>query len=326
MTDIQAMAQCGPREPVPCPYCHSKTNTYFSAQDVNRQITNELFIYNRCTNCGLIFMDAIPEDIASYYRGGYQAVPTSLEEFRALSKKDKYRLEPILRYKRGGKLLEIGPWTGVFASNAKDAGFDVTVIEMNSDCVHFIEGVLEIKAIQSSDPVIAMEHLDEQFDVVALWHSLEHLPKPWSVIQEIARILKPGGILLVAIPNIESHEFRVLKSRWLHIDAPRHVCFYPLDSLTALCKENGLYRVETTTSDRLSWILRRDSWRSWANIWGRKLVRWPVAGRVLGAVLGRLAGWSARLLVGPAGQREGAGAGITAIYVKQNSAPFSLKL
>lgn len=243
-----------------------------------------------------------------YYSGGYQTIPTSLQELRELARSEKYRLEPIMRHKRIGKLLELGPWIGLFASNAKDAGFDVTAIDINKDCVSFLKDVLDIKAIQSDDPALTLANLDERFDVVVLWHCLEHFPRPWEVIQQISRVLQPGGVLLVAIPNIESYEFGVLKSSWVHIDAPRHLYFYPLSSLTSLCKKNGLSCVEATTADRLSQLLRRSSWRAWGN----RLVSWPFMGRVLSAIFGRL-DW---VIVGFAGRREGAGAGITAIYKK----------
>lgn len=296
-----------------CPYCHAEAKPFLSTRDINRQITDKVFSYSQCSSCGLVFMGKIPEDMSRYYSGGYQPIPTSLEQLRALAGEEKYRLEPILRYKRGGKLLELGPWIGMFASNAKDAGFDVTAIDMSPDCVNFLQNVLEIRAFQSDEPAVTVANLNERFDVVVLWHCLEHFPRPWEVIQQIARVLQPGGVLLVALPNIESYEFGVLKSRWTHIDAPRHLHFYPLTSLTALCKESGLRCVEATTSDQLSRVLRRSSWRAW----GSGFVPWSsFIGRILSALVGRL-DW---FLVGFAGHREGAGAGITAVYVKDATA------
>lgn len=296
-----------------CPYCHANAKPFLSARDINRRITDEVFSYSQCVDCGLVFMDEIPKEMAPYYTGGYQPIPASLAELRVLASKEKYRLEPILRYKRSGKLLELGPWIGIFSSNAKDAGFDVTAVDMSIDCVNFLQNVLRIRAFQSDEPAAALANLKERFDVVVLWHCLEHFPRPWEVIQQITRVLQPGGVLLVALPNIESFEFGVLKSRWTHIDAPRHLHFYPLTSLTALCQANGLRCVEATTSDQLSRMLRRSSWHAW----GKGLVPWSsFMGRILGVVLGRLAGF----FVGSAGRHEGAGAGITAVYVKDTSA------
>lgn len=295
-----------------CPYCDAKARPFLSAGDVNRRISDQVFTYSKCTDCGLVFIDEIPKNIASFYAGGYQPIPASLTELQHLAKTEKYRLEPILRHKGRGKLLELGPWIGIFSSNAKDAGFDVTAVDMNNDCVEFLQNVLGIRAFQSDDPAAAVANLDDRFDVVVLWHCLEHFPKPWEVIKQISRVLQPGGVLLVALPNIESYEFSVLKSSWTHIDAPRHLHFYPLASLTALCSANELSCVEATTSDQLSRMLRRSSWHAW----GKGLVPWsPFVGRAFGVVMGRLAGF----VIGSAGRREGAGAGLTAVYRKNTS-------
>jgi len=206
-------------------------------------------------------MHPIPEDLAPFYRGGYQPIPRNLSELREIASTEKYRLDPILRQKSSGKLLEIGPWIGIFACNAKDAGFDVTAIEIDQTCVDFLNTTVGINAIQSADPLAAMDRMTDSFDVITLWHSLEHLRDPWLVLQSAARRLAPGGILLIAIPNIESYEFSVLKRAWRHLDAPRHIYFYPAESLIAACAENGLALQEITTTDQLSLELSIDAWR-----------------------------------------------------------------
>jgi 2-polyprenyl-3-methyl-5-hydroxy-6-metoxy-1,4-benzoquinol methylase len=248
-------------DPVACPYCKGVSAHLLSSGDVNRNTTAQVFDYYRCSACDLIFIHPVPDDMGPYYKGGYEPIPKNLSQLRVIAKKEEYRLEPILRYKKRGKLLEIGPWIGIFSCIAKDAGFDVTAIELSQQCVDFLENTVNIKAIQSSDPAETLRTLDEKFDVIALWHSLEHLPKPWVVLQRAAERLAPGGILLVAVPNIESYDFSVLKAGWKHLDAPRHLYFYTAGSLGRLCLESGLKSLELTTTDRLSRILSKDAWR-----------------------------------------------------------------
>jgi hypothetical protein len=88
-------------------------------------------------------------------------------------------MDSIVKYVKYGRLLEIGPWRGAFCCNATDAGFNVTAIEMDQSCVNFLQKVLGIKAIRSDKPDEALDAISEKFDVIGLWHSLEHLPKPW---------------------------------------------------------------------------------------------------------------------------------------------------
>ena len=143
----------------------------------------------------MTFLDPRPEDNSPYYRGGYQPIPKSLSQLRVMAKKEAYRLELILKYKQQGRLLEVGPWIGLFSCNAKDAGFDVTAIEMNGACVDFLNSVVGVEAIQSSDPAATMSAMEKKFDVIVLWHSLEHLPDPWFVLQSAAKRLAPGNLV-----------------------------------------------------------------------------------------------------------------------------------
>ena len=251
-----------------CPYCAARSRFVVESSDRNRRTTSDTFRYYQCFSCGLVFMSPIPENLVPFYEGGYQPIPGSLAELREIAAAEKYRMTPISRYKRGGKLLEIGPWIGIFSCNAKDAGFEVTALEMDHRCVEFLNQTLGIRAIQTDAPALTLAALSKQndtFDVIALWHSLEHLRDPWRVIEEAVKCLNPGGILLIAIPNIESYQFSVLKSAWKHLDAPRHLFFYPSGALVALCRKHGLSSLEMTAADELSVALSRDTWHSLAN-------------------------------------------------------------
>jgi 2-polyprenyl-3-methyl-5-hydroxy-6-metoxy-1,4-benzoquinol methylase len=247
-------------------------------------------------------MDPIPGDMRPFYAGGYQTIPRNLAELRAIAAKERYRLEPILRHKRSGRLLEVGPWMGIFSCNAKDAGFEVSALEIDPVCVTFLNETVGVRAMQSSDPAESLARMEETFDVIALWHCLEHLPHPWRVMQEAAKRLAPGGVLLIAIPNIESHEFRLFKGRWRHLDAPRHIYFYPKESLVELCRASGLAKLEVTTNDALSRALSEETWHLWA------LAKIPVK-YVRGAVR-RLGLAYSRYKE----KKEDSGSGITAVF------------
>lgn len=250
-----------------CPYCGQAATHLVSSKDYNRGTTERTFEYLRCQACGLVFMRDIPEDLRPFYAGGYAAIPQTLDELRTIARDEVYRLEPVLRHKRGGRLLEIGPWRGVFCLNAQEAGFEVSAIEMDEECVRFLREVLGVKAVQSIDPARTMAAMTERFDVIALWHSIEHLRDPWAVVAQATERLAPGGILLVALPNIESFEFAVLKKRWRHLDAPRHLYFYSPEGLRALGEKNGLRMLELKTHDRLSELMAKDTWVEWVKRW-----------------------------------------------------------
>lgn len=286
-----------------CPYCSSVARPFVETKDFNRRTTDLIFRYFQCKNCGLVFMDPIPHDMRPFYEGGYQKIPNSLSELRAIAETEKYRMKPILKYKNGGRLLEIGPWVGIFSCNAKDAGFDVTAIEIDENCVNFLNNVVGVRALQSSDPAETLGQIQEKFDVIAMWHCLEHLPNSWTVIQRAAERLAPGGVLLVAIPNIESYEFSALGAAWKHLDTPRHLYFYPAESLVTLCRVNGLKELELTTTDELSNALSKDAWYSWAS------AKFPV--KYVRGVVGLVTYFYAR---NRAKKKPACGSGLTAVF------------
>jgi 2-polyprenyl-3-methyl-5-hydroxy-6-metoxy-1,4-benzoquinol methylase len=291
------------RQDPKCPSCDGVSVFFVRSRDFNRQTTDLFFTYHHCKTCGLVFMDPIPQDMRPFYKGGYQKIPATLTALRGTAKSERYRMDPVLRYKSGGKLLEIGPWTGIFSCNAKDAGFDVTAMDIDESCVEFLNTTLGIRALHSSDPAETLASMEEKFDVIAIWHCLEHLPRPWDVVARAAEKLAPGGMLLIAIPNIESHEFEIFKGAWRHLDAPRHLYFYPADSLVELCREHGLEKLEVTTKDMLSRALSHDTWYSWVSS--------KISLKYVTRSLSLLAYQVSRL---KERDRENSGSGITALF------------
>jgi 2-polyprenyl-3-methyl-5-hydroxy-6-metoxy-1,4-benzoquinol methylase len=243
-----------------CPHCGNSSALFRSSTDINNSVTCEVFHYYRCSRCDLVFMSNIPPDMSPYYRKGYQAIPRSVAELRKLADREKYRLNELLKLKTGGRLLEVGPWIGIFSINAKDAGFEVDAIESDTACVEFLTNVAGVNVFESNNPADTLASMTQRYDAVVLWHSLEHLPTPWLVIERASKVLNPGGILLVAIPNIDSYDSCVMREKWVHLDTPRHLYFYAPQALTALCRRFLLSPVHMATHDRLSLILGLQAW------------------------------------------------------------------
>jgi SAM-dependent methyltransferase len=85
-----------------------------------------------------------------------------------------------------------------------------------------------------------VEQLDGGWSAIVLWHSLEHLPEPARVLAAAATRLAPGGVLIVAVPNLDSLQARAFGDRWLALDLPRHIVHLPAPALTARLGELGL--------------------------------------------------------------------------------------
>jgi SAM-dependent methyltransferase len=148
----------------------------------------------------------------------------------------------------GDPLVEIGAGFGIFARAARTAGFDVTAIEMDERCCAYLEDVVGVRAIRTDAPERALADVGPA-RVIALWHVLEHLPRPWDVLEQAAERLERGGALALAMPNPESLQFRLLDGRWAHVDAPRHLFLIPFPALRARMDDLGFDVAHVTSSD-----------------------------------------------------------------------------
>jgi SAM-dependent methyltransferase len=193
-----------------------------------------------------------PSDLGRYYEGDYYQFDDRGEPAwkgnQAQIRSAAYRVELIERYVTPGELIEIGAGTGAFASAAHAAGFAVRAIEMSERCCRYLSEREGIEAICSDRPLDALSSLPPARAVV-LWHVFEHLANPADVLERVAEKLEPGGVLAIGVPNPRSLQFRLLRTRWAHLDAPRHLCLAPAEAIAERAETLGLSCVEMTTND-----------------------------------------------------------------------------
>ena len=217
-----------------CPFCSGAGTRMFDAWDRNRETTRERFAYARCRTCETVFLVDPPADLGRYYAEDYyQFGPDGEPAWRTDEPRMQaasYRIGLLRAHTEPGRLIEIGAGTGAFASAAQSAGYEVSAIEMSERCCRYLSEREGIDAICSDRPLEAIASLPPA-RVVALWHVLEHLSYPDEVLAQVAAKVEPGGVLAIGVPNPRSLQFRVLRSRWAHLDAPRHLCLIPAAAL-----------------------------------------------------------------------------------------------
>ncbi len=235
-----------------CPFCAGPGVRMFDAWDRNRETTRERFAYARCETCETVFLPHPPVDLARYYADDYYHFDADGEPAwksdPPLMRAASYRVDLLRAHTEPGHLIEIGAGTGAFAVAAQSAGFQVSAIEMSERCCRYLNEHQGIEAICSDRPLEAIDSLPPA-RAVALWHVLEHLPNPAEVFARAAEKVQPGGVLAIAVPNPRSLQFRVLRTRWVHLDAPRHLCLMPPAALIARGRDLGFTDVALLSND-----------------------------------------------------------------------------
>lgn len=295
----------------PCAFCGADSIFAFQARDRNRETTDARFTYNRCSACETIFMVDVPTDLAPFYAGEYHRFAADetpeWEHNATLTTVETDRVAMLgAHVEAGGRLIDIGAGPGGFAAAAKQAGYDVTAIEMDERCCAYMNGRLGVRAICSDEPVAELAR-QAPARVISLWHVLEHLRDPGEMLATAAQRLQDGGILAIGVPNPRSLQFRLLAAHWAHLDAPRHLCLIPEQALTSRLRSHGLRPVEATTDDLFGRICALHGWTY-------ALRRRPAA-KDSAAVTVRGAQAITRLL-GPLERRHLRGPALTLLFVK----------
>lgn len=140
------------------------------------------------------------------------------------------------------KLLDIGCGTGGFLQAAKQSNWTVLGIEPDTKA----RGIANIKTANSVfEPHKLNELESNSFDVITLWHVLEHLPNLEEQVSILKKLLKQNGALIVAVPNYKSYDAQVYKSNWAAYDVPRHLWHFSQESISNLFKIQNMKVVKT---------------------------------------------------------------------------------
>ena len=137
-----------------------------------------------------------------------------------------------------GTLLDIGAGTGHFLDLAQKNKWKVTGIEPNDGA----KKIASEKGISFMDNVESIE--SNSFDVITMWHVLEHVYDLEEQIHQLKRVLKKNGTLIIAVPNFRSYDAKYYKRFWAAFDAPRHLWHFSKKSIKKLFQDKNMIVVE----------------------------------------------------------------------------------
>jgi SAM-dependent methyltransferase len=229
------------REPVSCPLCGADVpEILFLARDRLVGKPGE-FPVVRCRSCDFIYLNPHPttEALAGYYPDAYYPIDEGCETPAAIAVV-RGLLQRVERACPGNplRILDVGCGTGLFLKFARDAGHEVRGIELSESAVRYGK---QIYGVSIETGTLETANLPgSEFDVVTMWHVLEHMPDPIAALSIVEHVLKPGGLLLFGVPNIASFEARVFGRRWFSLDAPRHLVHFSPDTARRAVEAAGL--------------------------------------------------------------------------------------
>lgn len=183
----------------------------------------------------------LPENLGRYYESddyishtdGKRSMFEKLyHAVKSHALKQKCRL--LSRYVPKGKLLDIGAGTGDFLAAAQSNGWDATGIEPS-------DKARRIAASKGLTLAAHTDHLpDASFDVITMWHVLEHVPDPERQMKELKRLMKPNGIVVIAVPNFKSFDAQHYGTFWAAYDVPRHLWHFSRTAIRKIAATQSL--------------------------------------------------------------------------------------
>ena len=213
--------------------------------------TRRIAPFARVRRCGTseTFPKPDPATLERQYSEAYYGpdnvkfVP-SVEAFVAwMTRKRAARVHALIG--RRGRILEIGCGRGLLLRHLAQLGHECHGIERSALAARRAAQSEELRVY--TQPLEKCHFADEYFDVVILWHVLEHLDHPQATLAQISRLLKPGGLLYLEVPNLSSLQSCSTGKNWFHLDVEHHLYHFSLNGLHQLLLSTGFNVEETTT-------------------------------------------------------------------------------
>jgi 2-polyprenyl-3-methyl-5-hydroxy-6-metoxy-1,4-benzoquinol methylase len=232
-----------------CPVCGStKFTPFLVCKDY--LVSDQNFNIEQCETCGFRLTNPRPDEktIGSYYKSEQYVshndessglINTAYRLVRNYTLRSKLNL--INNLNGGpGRILDVGCGTGAFLDTCKQGSWKVSGMEPDPDARAVAQKKLEadiqpnLKALAGAPP----------FDIITLWHVLEHIPDLNETVPQLNKLLSPKGTLLIAVPNSDSYDAHYFKEYWAAYDVPRHLQHFTPSTIKPLFEKHGLAFIE----------------------------------------------------------------------------------
>lgn len=222
----------------PCPNCR--------CTDYKLCYTESPFQVIKCKKCKLVFLGN-PPDENTLYENYHETTELDFDEYSLASNSkhiaglfaiNRQRLKWILRTGKSGKLLDVGCGRGYFLKTMSDAGYDVAGMDVSMTAIEYVRKQFALQA--SNTTLDELVRGGEKYDVITMWHVLEHFIDPYDALNKIRQLLNDDGACFIEVPNLRSLKFLLAKQKWQGGNHPKyHRTFFSNRTLRAALLKAG---------------------------------------------------------------------------------------
>ena len=231
-------------EKISCPACGTlEHSTLLKSKDYRFKTTDESFNIVKCSQCNFVFLNPMPDktDIIRFYASDFnkedQTLPYKvvIEPFFKLLESSTIGL--LKKYKTEGRILDIGCGNGSFILTMQNYGYDIWGCELNPDAKKYTAASLNGRILYKD--IKECNFAPKSFDIITMFHSLEHIHDLGGLFREISRVLKDEGILYICVPNMDFFEYHIFRAYYYNLEVPRHLYFFTKKSLKDALLKGG---------------------------------------------------------------------------------------
>jgi len=218
-----------------CPFCQNENTAPYLVTKPFRKLNSSLnFQLIQCNNCKVIYLekdtlkdnlDLYSDDYHCYHR--LQTKNKLIQYMVHFGLKNRIKI--VLQFKKSGNLLDIGCATGEFLNELNfKSDWNLYGIEPNLSARNYAASIGNLTIFSDLEKA---NFNDNFFDVITLWDVIEHIDNPTKLMQQVNRIIKKEGVLIIKTPNPFSAEANLFKEYWSGLETPWHIFLYPENTL-----------------------------------------------------------------------------------------------
>ncbi|MFL5339878.1 MAG: class I SAM-dependent methyltransferase [Gemmataceae bacterium] len=240
-----------------CPLCHGPHwSPLLEAQDPHAGADGLWYAVVQCDSCGTCFTNPRPDPatVARFYPPPelhHQPRRNSAWPWRRLLPRGG-AMTPGVAWHGEGRLLDVGCGSGAYLRAMRRRGWKVTGLDASPRMAERVRDELGLPAHAGTLPHLNLE--PESFDVITMWHTLEHVHEPLPLLREARKLLAPQGKLVLAVPNIDSWPFRWFGRHWFGLELPRHLTHFTPATLPQMLQRAGFVCEPLRYVRRTDWL------------------------------------------------------------------------